>query len=438
MHLKVGYRGIRLVGNIAGLAIALAASAAHAQNPNDPDWLNRNVSSVEIEPHMPEAKRETVDRLVVLSGRQAADQTVDGTYGKGVPGLAGGMAAGSNMGRISKEIGGVPINIPIPGVQLPATIIGGLVGISMAEIQEFRDALTEELTNSDSPPLRNDGIALDAFWTVERLDDYDAELLNPDKSWPEDADAVLLTDFREFSIDVDGNDAVITTSVIGVLNDAATGDEMYRTVVRYQDRDRLEKWTEDDKALWRSYANFARYYLGRAVAADIFSRVDLQYTLQPSTSDDTKFARRSDRRLTSKSLAPTIAWRFDLTGTEGYGTWAEGIDPTEVAFDLEVFDDRQLVYDTQGVAGTSHRIGYEIEPCRTYRWSVRPVFRTGGKTRVGEWMRLPYDDGKKKDKKASKSSLEPEPFGKGLQGREASVAPAYLQDFAELDIACRR
>ena len=53
-------------------------------------------------------------------------------------------------------------------------------------------------------------------------------------------------------------------------------------------------------------------------------------------------------------------------------------------------------------------------------------------------MRLDYDTGKKNDKKSSKSSLEPEPFGKGLQGREASVAPAYLQDYAELEIACKR
>lgn len=433
-----GIRFAGVVSRFSTVATLLVAAPALAQNPNDPNWLDNTVSSAEIEPHMPESKRAGIDRLVVLSGREAADQSVDGTYAKGAPGLAGGMAAGSDMARISREIGGVPINIPIPGVQLPATIIGGLWGISVAEIQEFRDELTEELTNSDSPALRNDGIALDAFWTIERLDDYDAELLNPDKEWPEDVDAALLTDFQEFSIDVDGDKAVITTAVIAILNDAASGAELYRTLVRYQDRDTLSNWTADDNALWRSYSNFARYYLGRAVAADIFSRVDLQYELLPAASDDTKFARRKKpRSLESKSLTPTLAWDFSLTGTEGYGSWAESIRSEDVTFDVEVFDNRQLVYDAQGVAGNAHQVGYEIEPCQTYRWSVRPVFQTGGKTRVGEWMRLPYDEGKKK-KKESASSIETNPFGKGLQGREASTAPAYLQDFAELEIACKR
>ena len=58
-----------------------------------------------------------------------------------------------------------------------------------------------------------------------------------------------------------------------------------------------------------------------------------------------------------------------------------------------------------------------LQACETYRWSVRPVYNVGGEFRHGAWMR---------------SGTE----GNGNIGKQASVAPAYLYDFAELEIKC--
>ncbi len=427
----------------------LISLCAHAQNPSDPNYLDRKLGEARPDAHMPEALRGDIRKVIVISGDRVASESVDGTYEKTAPGLAGGMARGSDMATISKEIGGVPINLPIPGLQLPASILGGIAGVTMKQIQEFRDALTEEIVNSDSPPLRSDGLAIDTFWGIRRLSQIDSQLFSPSLEIPEDTDAIVYTDFADLSIEVDGSDAVITTTATANVFSQNDQRDVYRTEVHYQDRDKLINWTANDNAVWKSYANFARHYLGRALAADLFGRIDLEHQLVPVESDDAEFARKSRQALESDALAPTLAWQLTLgDGNSAYGKFGESIESVDVTYDLEVFDNRQLVYDAQGIAGTRYRLTYELEPCQTYRWSVRPVYTVDGSTRFGEWMRIAYDPEadpkakkKKKRKKESEATSAAAPVVdkfKGLRGRQASAAPAYIQDFASLTIACSR
>ena len=433
-------------------ALIGTSGVAEAQNPNDPNALDRQISEAgraPAIPHMPESRRAAIDKVIVISGDEVrADQEVDGTYGRATPGLVGGMDAGSRMGTITREIGGVPISLPIPGTALPGAILGGLAGVTMREIQEFRDELTRDLVESDSPPLRSDGLALDAFWGIRRLDHLESHLFSPTLEVPEDADALLKTRFDELSIDVQGKEAIITTSVVATVHLPSEGRDVYRTVIRYRDRDTLGNWTANDKALWHSYMNFARYYLGRELAADVFGRVDLEQELTPEKSVDTKLDRKNRQRVTTDSVTPTLAWTLKVNGGNAYGSWVEAIDPARVRYDIEVFDDRQLVYDAQAVGGLSHRLSYPLEPCSSYRWSVRPVYDANGSTRFGEWMRFDdaTDDEKASSRKKSKKQIKQEAeaakeraeFGKGLIGRQASLAPAYTQDFAELSVACNK
>ena len=73
-----------------------------------------------------------------------------------------------------------------------------------------------------------------------------------------------------------------------------------------------------------------------------------------------------------------------------------------------------------------HVVPDHEELCGSYRWSVRPVFDDGSRVAYGEWMRLNPDP-------------ESEPASRnGLVGRNASIAPAYTQDFASLNVKCRR
>ena len=85
-----------------------------------------------------------------------------------------------------------------------------------------------------------------------------------------------------------------------------------------------------------------------------------------------------------------------------------------------------LVYAENQVQDPLHTLVFEIEACKTYRWSVRPSYRVGSDIKFGEWMRSNSDTDADAD------------AGKGITGKKASVAPAYVQDFASLKIECGR
>lgn len=378
------------------------------------------------EPHMAEALRAGVRKLVIVAGEAPPNESVTGSYDRETAGLIGGMEEGSRIGTISKEIGGVPVNIPIPVIGTLGSIYGGLSGAAKREIQEFRDALTEELVNADSPPLRSDGLALDAFWSIRRLPAIDSHLFAAATPVDSDTDSILYVDLDGVTIDVQGDDAVITAAASATLRRLSDGRNIYETVIEYQDRDTLKNWTADDNALWRSYTHFARYYLGREIAADVFDRIVLNHELLPVATASVKKDRRDGRRFVSESVVPTLAWHLDLQGGDHYGALTAGLDVGKTRWDIEIFDNRELVYYEKQLSGTSHPLYYELEPCKTYRWSVRPVYELGGDVRFGEWLRYPSQaDGE--------SGVE-----KGLVGRQASAAPALIQDFPILEIVCPR
>jgi len=378
------------------------------------------------DPHMPEPLRSAVNKVVVISGERPADDAVSGSFEKETAGLLGGMSDGSRLGTFSKEIGGVPVNIPIPVLGTLGAIYGGISGATKREIQEFRDALTEELVSADSPQLTSDGLALDAFWDIRKLPDLESQLFASTVEIPQDADATLYVGIDDLTIDVQGKEAIITTSAIATVRRLRDGNYVYETKIHYQDRDTLSNWTENDNALWRDYTNFARYYLGREIAADVFRGVDVNHDLQPLETDTAKKDRKIARKFVSRSLTPTLAWELELTGGDSYGAWTESIDESDITYDIEIFDNHQPVYYESDVPDPQHKVSFELEACQTYRWSVRPAYHIDGTTRYGEWMRF-----------VPESSDESGPE-KGLFGRQASAAPAYLQDFAQLEIECGR
>lgn len=387
-------------------------------------------------PHMAEALRTSIETVVVIAGRAQAQQEVTGTYEKDTLGAAGGAAVGSSVGSISKQIGGVPVYFPIPGVALPGAIIGGIAGATQREIQEFRDALTEQLAAAESQPLTNDGLALDVFWGLRELPGLDTKILAADAEIPGDTDAVLYVSLEGLEIDVRGKEAVITTLAAATLRRAGDGRALYDTVIAYRDRDTLGNWTEDDNALWRSYVNYARHALGRELAADTFGRIEPGHALRPLPTDTAKRDRKDERRFVSRSPSPTLAWELDLEAAKPYGPWTDGIDESRVFYDVEIYDARQLVYFEERIPDPRHAVAMELEPCGSYRWSVRPSYHVGGDVRYGEWMRFEprADAGAEKEAEAAAAAGEI----KGIVGRRASAAPAYVQDYAVLDIACGR
>lgn len=430
-HVAVWHAVMWLLGGVS--LPGLVATAAEAQE-----------AAADSRTHMPEALRESIKKVVLVAGESPADEAIGGTYDKATLGMAGGMSKGSQLGRISKEIGGVPINIPIPILTIPGAIFGGLSGALKREIQEFRDDLTEELANAENQPLTDDGLALDVFWRLRQLPHLESKLFAPAVEIPEDTDAVLYVSFHEVGIDVQGKEAIISTAAEVTLRRYSDGEKLYETLIRYQDRDTLRNWTANNNALWQNYANYARYYLGREAAAEVFNRVELSHELQPVATATAVPHRKNPLEYVSKTATPTLAWAMHLTGGDPYGSWVDEINEENTYYDIAIFDTQRLVYEEEQLPDPQHTVGYGLEPCKTYRWSVRPSYRIDGQVRFGEWMRFAADAPPEPEPEGEATRVRglaatpPLTYSKELIGRQASAAPAYTQDFASLTIECGR
>lgn len=407
---------------ILAAAVSLFAAAGNAQPADE------STASLEVANHMSEDIRGAIDSLVIIAGTSPASRDITGSYDKATPGLVGGMDAGRRATTISKDIGGVPVDIPIPILTWPASIIGGVTGKTLEEMQEFRDALTEDLASVSDHPLHSDGLASDVYFGVLKVPGRDTRLIAPTTPMPEETDAILYVNVDAVAIDVQGKDAILTTTASASLLRVNDNRALYETSVSYQDRDTLGNWTKNDNALWRSYANFARHYLGRAIADDVFGRIELVHELTPRATESVSPVKRNDWRGTTADTAPTLAWDLTLIDSEDNGPLLAGIDQSNTAYELEIYDERELVYAESGITGPQHRLYYDLEPCKGYRWSVRPVYRLGDETRFGEWMR---------QESAAVTNEDGEVI-KGVFGRRASEAPAFIQDFAAFEIKCRR
>jgi len=369
---------------------------------------------------MSDALRASIAKVVMMPGESPVNEEVDGTYKKSTHGLAGGMIAGSGATTINKEVGPVNLSIPIPILQLPGMIAGGIAGATQREIQEFRDALTKDLVEASSQQLVNEKIASDVYFEIREAPNLEPRLFARETPVPVDTDAILYVSIRDLTIDVDGNEAIITTTVAATMHRRSDETDVYETVVQYQDRDTLSNWTKNDNAVWRDYANFARHYIGREIAAQVFDSAGVAHTLIPVKSGSVKLSKRNRWHGSSKSLGPTLAWELSLPGSDADPAWAAGIDETKIYYDLEIYDLHRPVYSMKQISDPQHTVTANLEACKSYRWSVRPSYHVGGDIQYGPWMR----------------SVSNPDGGNGNVGQKASEAPAYLYDFASLEIKC--
>ncbi len=433
MYTQEQYRGLTrtVINRLALLVFGASATlfpgwAAQGQASSEPSSSNQQSNTPESHTHMSEELRSSVKKVVVIAGRSPANQEITGSYEKETAGLIGGADSGSRIGTISKEIGGAPISVGFPILTIPGAIFGGLSGAAKREIQEFRDALTEDLVQAADQPLTNDGLASDVYFGLRSVPGLDTKIFAPTTPIPNDTDAILYVSVNGVSIDVQGKEAILTTSAGVTLRRLSDGKDLYERVIQYQDRDTLENWTENENALWHDYANFARHYLGREFSAEVFDRIELRHELRPKESDTVTRIKKNEWQGVSRSTSPTLAWELTLLGGDSYGSWADAIDESDIYYDVEIYDMHTLVYAENQVQDPLHTLVFEIEACKTYRWSVRPSYRVGNNIKFGEWMRFNTDTDADAD------------AGKGIIGKKASVAPAYIQDFASLKIECGR
>ncbi|MDX2413529.1 MAG: hypothetical protein QNK16_13570 [Woeseiaceae bacterium] len=403
----------RATSLILGTVVAISASAVvQAQGVSSP-------MPVQDAP-MSEALRASITKVVLKPGESPVNEEVDGTYRKSTYGITGGMVAGSDASTIRTEVGPVNLSIPIPILQLPGMIAGGIAGATQSEIQKFRDALAKDLVEASSQQLVNEKIASDVYFEIREAPNLEPDLFARETPVPVDTDAILYVGIRDLTIDVDGNEAIITATATATMHRRSDETDVYETTIQYQDRDTLSNWTKNDNAVWRDYANFARHYFGREITAQVFDSAALAHTLIPLKSSSVRVSKRNRWDGTSKSLAPTLAWELSLPGSDADSAWAAGIDETKIHYDLEIYDLHRPVYSMKQIQGPQHTVTANLEACRSYRWSVRPSYHVGGDIKYGPWMR---------------SDSNPD-GGNGNVGQKASEAPAFLYDFASLEIKC--
>lgn len=376
--------------------------------------VEKKAPPVEPPTHMSESLRSSMRKIVVLPTSSPAGQQVKGSYQEQTSGLIGGANRGSQWGTISRDIYGVRLNFPIRILTLPGAILGGLTGGTKRQIQDFRDRLTENLASAAENPLSNEALASDVFWDLRVLKDLEPKIYALSTPLPTDMDAVLYVDVTDVSINVDGKDAVLTTTANATLRRMSDGAHVYEKIVFYEDRDTLKNWTRNDVALWEVYTNFARHYLAREIAAETYARVARPGAMEPLASENVNTSKESVWVASSDSTTPTLAWTHDQS--DGSAATAD------VTYEVEIYNSEQLVYSAKRVTAPTHTIDVALSDCGEYRWSVRPVFVEDGVARFGDWMRRRTEQQK----------------GNGNVGRSASTAPAYTIDFPLLDVKCRR
>jgi hypothetical protein len=371
--------------------------------------------------HMSEELRSSASKIVILASAGASSENVTGSYNKETPGLLGGMADGSQIGTIPVEVGPVPVGIPIPILREIGMIFGAISGGTKAEIQDFRDKMTEDLMDAVDQPLTNDSLANDVFWGLKNVSTLEPKIYALTTPVPEDTEAILYVSLTGLVINVQDDEAIIEIAATARLERRSDSSTIYRKEVTYQDRDTLSNWTDNDTQLWREYRNFARHYLGREISAELFERVALNDELVPKKTDTIKPVKKDDWRAKTKVRKPTLAWDFKILDVENNGEWQKHVDPATVTWDLEIYDRQRPVYSAKNISGLRHAIGTELDACETYYWTVRPSFLVDGVKRNGDWMRR----------------VAVSVSGNGNIGRKISDAHAYIQDFAAFEVDCR-
>ena len=385
------------------LAVSMAFAVSAQTNPG-----------LEVQEPMSDELRSEFGFLVVRPGIAVPKEYLTGTYNKDSLTMAEGAAKGGGIGTVSKDIGGIPINFPIPIIGQIGQIVGGIVGAQQEAVQGFRDRLARDLAEAGGKPMSSESLADDVFWLVRNQPALKTRLLLPDQEVPADFEAILFVNVDSIQISVKDDDAVIMTAATATLMRASDGVHVFDQQFVYEDRDTLKNWTKNDDAAWHSYAAFARHYLAREIVARLYERVDAWAALAPTKSDDIKPIKRNLWAGTTKVAMPELNWTSEILDGS--------VQAAAVTYEIEIYDPLQMVYADRGLQATSYRVPIELEGCKSYRWTVRPVYRAGNELRYGEWMRA--DDGKQTKQ--------------GGIGPQASVATAYLYDLPSFEVSCGR
>jgi hypothetical protein len=181
--------------------------------------------------HMSSELRDSISRIVILPIAGESGEAITGTYGQETRGLSGGMAKGAEIGQVPVEVGQVPINIPIPILRELGMIVGGLTGAMERRTQDLRDRMTEDLASEVEQPLSNIALATDVFWGLNDIKGVDPKLFAVTTPIPPDTDAILYINLDEVTLNIQKDEAIISTVATARLQNKADGTTLFRTTL---------------------------------------------------------------------------------------------------------------------------------------------------------------------------------------------------------------
>jgi hypothetical protein len=361
---------------ISSLVALIACTSLLVTGCGSPFYMGQQPSTQyrKVGPRTVSGDIAAVRSVAVSPGTDRPILDIRGDYLRSTP--TAGEAAASSVGEATGEIFG-EMMMEDPRVILLAPVILPLVAIFAAasarvqqQIQEFRDELTADLAEEIDRPSPNIELASVLHTNMHRVPHVESTLLTADEPVPDNVDAILLIKLSDLDINVQGDNATFRTTAVATLTDREHGGVLFRRSYEYSVHDDIGRWARNDNELLRDYGVGARQYFARQVSDEFFGKVYLRHVLRPVKPG-------------SKGV---LGWELVLLGENAESAWANEIKESDARYDLEVFDGSQLVYSAYDIEGTSHEIQEELEPCTSYRWTVRPIYFFEGTARAGEWL----------------------------------------------------
>ena len=314
-----------------------------------------------------------VRSVAVRPGEQKPILDIRGDYLRSTP--TAGEAAAASVGEATGEIMSDlmfddPRTLLLAPIILPLAVIFAAASAKVQQqIQEFRDELTEDLAEDIERPSPNIELASVLHTNMHRVPHVESTLLAVGESLSDNVDAVLETWVSDLDINVQGDNATLTTTAVATLTDREHSRLLFRRSYQYSVHDDIGRWARNDNALLRDYGIGARQYFARRISDEFFGKVNLRHVLR-----------------VVKTGAGVLSWELVLLGEDEDSGWANAINESDARYDLEIYDGSQLAYSAYDIEGTSHEVPEELQPCRSYNWTVRPIYDFEGTARAGEWL----------------------------------------------------
>jgi hypothetical protein len=177
-----------------------------------------------VDTDVSEEIRASITTVAVRPSNTRPGLYVEGDYGKTTPTVGEGATAGAGAGLAAtgEMMGEDPRALLLVPIILPLALIIGTVGGAAAakvkqEIQEFRDDLTEKLSEESNPPLGVDILGETLRARLAKSHDIASILIDAENAVPENVDAIVDIRVRDLTIMVTGNEAIMTTSAVAEL-----------------------------------------------------------------------------------------------------------------------------------------------------------------------------------------------------------------------------